>query len=150
MPDFKWLMDTTQQGDIGELGRRFAGFDRYARMLEAIAAGIQSGAEVNLSALTLPGDRSRMNQKAHGAGEGRMVGDGAVKALVGRHDVSVLAQGQREIEAIEGRMREFGGEASGADQILFDPDRGDRRMKQFAEPLFGLRCAQFAAHRPPP
>ena len=44
MADFKWLMDGSKQGDMDELGRRFAGFDRYARMLEAIAAGIQSGA----------------------------------------------------------------------------------------------------------
>ncbi len=44
LADFKWLMDVSKQGDMDELGRRFAGFHHYARILETIAAGIQSGA----------------------------------------------------------------------------------------------------------
>ena len=44
MADFKRLMDTAGQNDMNELGRRFAGFLRYAKILEMIAAGIQSGA----------------------------------------------------------------------------------------------------------
>ena len=44
MVDFKRLMDTAGQDGMNELGRRFAGFLRYAKILEMIAAGIQSGA----------------------------------------------------------------------------------------------------------
>jgi hypothetical protein len=44
MPKFKKLLDTTQRDDMDELSRRFTGFHRYAKILEALAAGIQSGA----------------------------------------------------------------------------------------------------------
>jgi hypothetical protein len=44
MPDFKRLMDSAKPGDMDELGRKFTGFYRYAKILETIAAGIQSGA----------------------------------------------------------------------------------------------------------
>ncbi len=44
MADFKRLMDATGQDGMNELGRRFAGFLRYAKILEMIATGIQSGA----------------------------------------------------------------------------------------------------------
>jgi hypothetical protein len=43
MPDFKRLMDGSKPGALDELGRRFAGFYRYAKILEAVAAGIQAG-----------------------------------------------------------------------------------------------------------
>ena len=43
MPAFKQLMDTAGRDDMDELTRRFAGFYRYAKLLEALAAGIQSG-----------------------------------------------------------------------------------------------------------
>ena len=44
MADFKWLIDTAKPGVMDELCRRFAGFFRYAKILETVAAGIQSGA----------------------------------------------------------------------------------------------------------
>ena len=44
MPGFKRLMDTSEPGTMDELCRRFAGFFRYAKILEMVAAGIQSGA----------------------------------------------------------------------------------------------------------
>ncbi len=43
MADFKWLMDTAKPGVMDELCRRFAGFFQYVRILETVAAGIQSG-----------------------------------------------------------------------------------------------------------
>lgn len=43
MPGFKHLMDTAGQRGMDELCDRFEGFYRYARILEKIAAGIQSG-----------------------------------------------------------------------------------------------------------
>lgn len=43
MPAFKELMDTAGRDDMDELARRFGGFHRYAKILEALAAGIQSG-----------------------------------------------------------------------------------------------------------
>jgi len=43
MADFKWLMDTARPGVMDELCRRFAGFFHYAKTLETVAAGIQSG-----------------------------------------------------------------------------------------------------------
>jgi hypothetical protein len=43
MPDFKQLMDTTGKRGMDELCARFGGFYRYAKILENIAAGIQSG-----------------------------------------------------------------------------------------------------------
>ena len=44
MADFKWLMDTAKPGVMDELCRRFAGFLHYAKILETVAGGIQSGA----------------------------------------------------------------------------------------------------------
>jgi len=44
MPTFKQLLDSTQQGDMDQLTRKFPGFYRYAKILESLAAGIQSGA----------------------------------------------------------------------------------------------------------
>lgn len=44
MADLKWLMDTAKPGVMDELCRRFAGFFQYAKILETVAAGIQSGA----------------------------------------------------------------------------------------------------------
>ena len=43
MPGFKRLLDTSES-DTMELCRRFAGFFRYAKTLEMLATGIQSGA----------------------------------------------------------------------------------------------------------
>jgi hypothetical protein len=43
MPGFKRLMDTAEPATMDELCRRFAGFFRYAKILEMVAAGIQSG-----------------------------------------------------------------------------------------------------------
>ena len=43
MPDFKRLMDSSKPGALDELGRRFAGFHRYAKILEAVASGIRAG-----------------------------------------------------------------------------------------------------------
>jgi len=44
MADFKWLMDNAKPGVMDELCRRFDGFFQYAKILETVAAGIQSGA----------------------------------------------------------------------------------------------------------
>jgi hypothetical protein len=41
---FKRLMDTSESDTMHELCRRFAGFFHYAKILEMVAAGIQSGA----------------------------------------------------------------------------------------------------------
>ena len=43
MSGFKRLLDSGQ-GTLDELCRRFVGFYRYAKILETIASGIQSGA----------------------------------------------------------------------------------------------------------
>lgn len=43
MPFFKMLLDSGQD-TMDELCRRFAGFCHYAKILETLAAGIQSGA----------------------------------------------------------------------------------------------------------
>ena len=43
MPFFKMLLDSGQD-TMDELCRRFAGFYHYAKILETLAAGIQSGA----------------------------------------------------------------------------------------------------------
>ena len=43
MPDLKRLMDGSKPGALDELGRRFAGFYRYAKILEAVASGIRAG-----------------------------------------------------------------------------------------------------------
>lgn len=42
MPGFKLLLDSGQ-GTMDELCRRFAGFYRYAKILQTVAAGIESG-----------------------------------------------------------------------------------------------------------
>jgi hypothetical protein len=44
MPGFKRLMDTSESDAKDELCRRFAGFFRYAKNLEMLPTGIQSGA----------------------------------------------------------------------------------------------------------
>ncbi len=44
MPRFKELVDTMAPDDLNELTRRFSGFHRYAKILETVAGGIQSGA----------------------------------------------------------------------------------------------------------
>lgn len=43
MPSFKKLLDTAGQRGMNELCDRFDGFYRYAKLLEIIAEGIQSG-----------------------------------------------------------------------------------------------------------
>ena len=43
MPGFRQLMGTTGRGGMDELCCRFAAFYRYAKILENVAAGIQSG-----------------------------------------------------------------------------------------------------------
>jgi len=48
MPAFRNLIDTAQPEDLNELARRFPGFHEYAEVLEAVAAGIQSG-EIDVS-----------------------------------------------------------------------------------------------------
>ena len=44
MPRFKEMLDTTRPEDLNELTRKFSGFYRYAKILEDLAGGIQSGA----------------------------------------------------------------------------------------------------------
>jgi hypothetical protein len=44
MPDFKHLMDSSKHGELDELCQRFPSLYRYARILEAVAAAIRSGA----------------------------------------------------------------------------------------------------------
>jgi len=44
MPAFHQLLSTAQPGDIDQLAREFPGFYRYAKIVESLAAGIQSGA----------------------------------------------------------------------------------------------------------
>ena len=44
MPAFHQLLSTAQAGEIDQLSRRFPGFYRYAKILESLATGIQSGA----------------------------------------------------------------------------------------------------------
>jgi hypothetical protein len=43
MPGFKRLMNTSESDTMDELCWRFAGFFHYAKILETVAAGIQSG-----------------------------------------------------------------------------------------------------------
>jgi hypothetical protein len=43
MPEFKRLMDAAGQDGMDELCRRLDGFYRYAKVLETIASGIESG-----------------------------------------------------------------------------------------------------------
>jgi hypothetical protein len=42
MPGFKRLMDTSTRGELDALCQRFSGFFQYAKILERVAAGIQS------------------------------------------------------------------------------------------------------------
>ena len=42
-PGFKRLLDTSTRGEMDELCARFPGFYRYAKILEAVAAGIKTG-----------------------------------------------------------------------------------------------------------
>jgi hypothetical protein len=44
MPGFKQLLATAGPGEMNQLCERFGGFYRYAKILENLAAGIQSGA----------------------------------------------------------------------------------------------------------
>jgi hypothetical protein len=44
MPAFHQLLSAAQPGDIDQLAREFSGFYRYAKIIESLAAGIQSGA----------------------------------------------------------------------------------------------------------
>jgi hypothetical protein len=44
MPKFKQLLDTAQLADLDELTRKFPGVYRYAKVLEALAGDIRSGA----------------------------------------------------------------------------------------------------------
>ena len=44
MAGFKQLMDSSQHGEMDELCHRFPSFYRYAKILESVAAAIQSGA----------------------------------------------------------------------------------------------------------
>jgi hypothetical protein len=44
MPGFKRLMDTSTKAEMDALCGQFPGFLHYAKILERIAAGIQSGA----------------------------------------------------------------------------------------------------------
>ena len=44
MPAFHQLLSSAQPGDIDQLTRKFPGFYRYAKILESLASGIQSGA----------------------------------------------------------------------------------------------------------
>jgi phosphoglycolate phosphatase-like HAD superfamily hydrolase len=44
MPAFHQLLNTTQPDDFDQLTRKFPGFYRYAKILESLATGIQSGA----------------------------------------------------------------------------------------------------------
>jgi hypothetical protein len=43
LPAFKRLMDTSTADDMDLLAARYTGFYQYAKILEAVAAGIRSG-----------------------------------------------------------------------------------------------------------
>jgi hypothetical protein len=43
MPDFKRVMDESGQGGMDVLCQRFAGFHHYAKILENVAKGVESG-----------------------------------------------------------------------------------------------------------
>jgi len=43
LPGFKRIMDTTTPAMMDELCRRFSGFFLYAKVLESVAEGIESG-----------------------------------------------------------------------------------------------------------
>ena len=44
MAGFKQLMDGSRHGEMDELCQRFPSFYRYAKLLESVAAAMQSGA----------------------------------------------------------------------------------------------------------
>ncbi len=56
MPAFSQLLDTTEPDDLDQLTRKFSGFHRYAKILESLAAGIQSGA------IPVPGQKEAPRQ----------------------------------------------------------------------------------------
>jgi hypothetical protein len=58
MPAFHQLLSTTQPSDIDQLTCEYPGFYRYAKILETLAAGIQSGA------IPVPGQRERRAKPA--------------------------------------------------------------------------------------
>lgn len=43
LADFKWLIDNAEPGVVNELCQRYAGFLRFGKILETVAAGFQSG-----------------------------------------------------------------------------------------------------------
>lgn len=43
MPSFKRILDTATSEVLDELGQRFVGFHRYAKVLEGLAAKLRSG-----------------------------------------------------------------------------------------------------------
>ncbi len=43
MPSFKRILDTATRDALDELGQRFVGFHRYAKLLEWLATKLQSG-----------------------------------------------------------------------------------------------------------
>jgi hypothetical protein len=43
MPDFKWLMDTSERSELDGLCCQFPFFYQYAQALESIAARLQDG-----------------------------------------------------------------------------------------------------------
>ncbi len=43
LPAFKRLMDSSTDDDMDQLAARYTGFYQYAKILEAVAAGIRSG-----------------------------------------------------------------------------------------------------------
>jgi len=43
LPAFKRLRDTSTNDDMDQLAARYTGFYQYAKILEAVAAGIRSG-----------------------------------------------------------------------------------------------------------
>lgn len=62
MPAFHQLLNTVQPGDIDQLARKLPGFYRYAKILEALATGIQSGA------IPVPGRPAAPRQTEQAAG----------------------------------------------------------------------------------
>jgi len=62
MPAFHRLLSAAQPGDIDQLSREFPGFYRYAKIIESLAAGIQSGA------IPVPGRKQPPRQTASTTG----------------------------------------------------------------------------------
>ncbi len=62
MPAFHQLLNTAQPGDIDQLARKFPSFYRYAKILESLATGIQSGA------IPVPGRTAAPRQTEPAAG----------------------------------------------------------------------------------